>query len=428
MRYFIISAMLSASYGLAGELPFVYEKTNSFVQGAGDVIFQDDGFVLRRNPLTRSMEFQNLYVIDLKDQPIALDLAKFGSVVDIKDGSYAVVRMSDVAASKLSATLHHVHTKEEQGLGCGKVFRLFGDAIQAPLLNGSIGPVHPVAQKNAKVEAAVADINDGLIRKLVESLSSRKTRYHKDDNAKNVATSILEEYKAIATNRQDVQFEEVTHTTTPQKSFVVRIVGATKPNEIVVLGSHIDSIAMFGLGTAPGADDNASGTGTNLEIFRSIVQNNLRFDRTIEIHGYAGEEGGLLGSQEIAKKYRKEEKNVVAMVQFDMNIYSEDSVDKIWLVSNKTNEDLNNNLASLTDLYVGAPWEKAVLTAGSSDHASWDRQGYPAAFPFENPRAYNKNIHTRRDTIENSGVFSLATAFAKLGVAYVGHYAGVLNQ
>jgi Zn-dependent M28 family amino/carboxypeptidase len=41
---------------------------------------------------------------------------------------------------------------------------------------------------------------------------------------------------------------------------------------IVVLGGHIDSIASGGAtGRAPGADDDASGSSTVLEVFRSAM-------------------------------------------------------------------------------------------------------------------------------------------------------------
>jgi bacterial leucyl aminopeptidase len=422
----MLTAVLAAPTAFGGELPFVYEKANGFAKGtAADVIYEDEGFVLRRNPLARSLDFQDLYVVDLKDHPVALNLAKFGTVLESADGSHAVLRMTADSAAELSSALHTVSTHEEQGLGCGKIFRLFGDTVRAPL-EGASGPVHGVSKKIPAIETAIADVNDAVIKETVESLSARPNRKHRDPSAKDVASTLIARYKVIGAARQDLQTEEVTHSSTPQNSLIVRLVGKTKPNEIIVLGSHIDSISW--IGNAPGADDNASGTGTNLEIFRVIVENNLHFDRTIEFHGYAGEEGGLLGSQEIAKSYRDASKNVVAMVQHDMNIFTKDGVDKIWLVSNDTNAALNDDLAALNDSYVGAPWEKAVLTAGSSDHAAWDRQGYVAAFPFENPRAYNRNIHTRKDTIENSGVFSMAVAFAKLGVAYVGHYAGLVQN
>jgi len=50
---------------------------------------------------------------------------------------------------------------------------------------------------------------------------------------------------------------------------------------IVVLGGHIDSIASGGAsGRAPGADDDASGSSTVLEVFRSATMADGRLPHT----------------------------------------------------------------------------------------------------------------------------------------------------
>ena len=66
------------------------------------------------------------------------------------------------------------------------------------------------------------------------------------------------------------------------------------------------------------------------------------------------------------------------------------------------------------------PWGTDRCGYACSDHASWYRQGYPAAFPFEAAkRQMNNKIHTSNDTIEQSGgTADHAVHFAKLGVAF----------
>ena len=41
---------------------------------------------------------------------------------------------------------------------------------------------------------------------------------------------------------------------------------------------------------APGADDDASGSATILEVFRTMMKNRFEPDRTVEFHAYAAEE------------------------------------------------------------------------------------------------------------------------------------------
>ena len=155
---------------------------------------------------------------------------------------------------------------------------------------------------------------------------------------------------------------------------VVRIEGSKYPDELVLLGSHLDSIAgWWGNSEAPGADDNASGTATNMTVLQAIVDNDLHFERTIEIHAYAAEEVGLVGSLDVAKKYKAKGAQVVSMVQNDMNLYPAMGEDGIWLVTNDTDNDLNTDLIKFIEQYVGVKWEKGRLRGGSSDHAAWHR-------------------------------------------------------
>lgn len=63
------------------------------------------------------------------------------------------------------------------------------------------------------------------------------------------------------------------------------------------------------------ADDDGSGTVTILEAFRVLVEGNFTPQRPVEFHWYSAEEGGLLGSQDIALEYEKEGRDVIAMLQ-----------------------------------------------------------------------------------------------------------------
>ena len=55
-----------------------------------------------------------------------------------------------------------------------------------------------------------------------------------------------------------------------------------------------------------------------------------------------------------------------------------------------------------------------------SDHASWNRAGYPASLPFEAKfDDYNSAIHTEHDTIDQSdGEVRHAMNFLRLSIAY----------
>lgn len=95
-------------------------------------------------------------------------------------------------------------------------------------------------------------------------------------------------------------------------------------NETVVIGAHFDSRGSFGYPTAPGADDDGSGTSLLLALARHIWEHRLTFSRKVVLAAFAGEEQGLLGSKYYAQKLRKEKEDVVLMIQVDMIGYRQE--------------------------------------------------------------------------------------------------------
>jgi Zn-dependent M28 family amino/carboxypeptidase len=53
-------------------------------------------------------------------------------------------------------------------------------------------------------------------------------------------------------------------------------------------------------------------------IMRILKANNYQGTYAIEAHAYAGEEGGLLGSQNLAKQYKAQNKTIRGMLNFEM--------------------------------------------------------------------------------------------------------------
>src|SRR6266851_9274826 len=72
---------------------------------------------------------------------------------------------------------------------------------------------------------------------------------------------------------------------------VAEIRGSEKPDEVVILGAHLDS---WDLGT--GSTDNGTGSMAVLEAARTLAKLNLKPKRTIRFVLFTGEEEGLVGS------------------------------------------------------------------------------------------------------------------------------------
>lgn len=383
------------------------------------VLFEHAGIKVLRRIGAKSADFSDLYWVNIDGSSMTKGmLAKYGVVEHLQEGVFAVMTLDPSKVEDLSGELHHV------GMACGAVVRLYGDVIKSTRNNPN--PIVDESIKLVQVEESITLVDQKNIKSTVDQLAEIETRHFNTPTGIGVADMIARLYTAHAGNRDDIEITTFEHSSLPQPSLIVRIIGTEFPDELVLLGSHIDSINSQegSQRRAPGADDNASGTATNLEIFRVLMDRNFRPKRTVEIHGYAAEEIGLRGSQDIATKYAANGKNVIAMVQYDMNLYSDTGKDKIWFVSNNTSSALNKSLINLLTSYLKVEYGTAVLSGGNSDHYSWSRRGYNAAFPFENPRAYNRHIHTRHDTVENAPQFSQAAEFAKLGIAYIMHFAG----
>jgi bacterial leucyl aminopeptidase len=81
-------------------------------------------------------------------------------------------------------------------------------------------------------------------------------------------------------------------------------------------------------------------------LFRDPAIKDKRPLHTIEFHFYAGEEVGLLGSEDIFRQYRFQHRNVVAMLQQDMTGYTALAAQfegrHMGIITDYTNKDLSD--------------------------------------------------------------------------------------
>lgn len=91
--------------------------------------------------------------------------------------------------------------------------------------------------------------------------------------------------------------------------------------EIVLIGAHYDHIGLLPLQDgdriANGANDNASGTATVLELARFLA-GSPRTNRSVLIAFFSAEERGLLGSRHLANRLQQQGVNLYAVLNFEM--------------------------------------------------------------------------------------------------------------
>ena len=142
--------------------------------------------------------------------------------------------------------------------------------------------------QSSTVTPMVAQVAEASIRDMILKLSDFKTRYYKSDTGIKSSEFIRDTWAALAKNRSDVKVELYKHEKWPQASIIMTIPGSERPDEVVIVGGHADSIAgMFGgSGRAPGADDDATGVASFIEGFRILLVNGFKPKRRIDFIGY----------------------------------------------------------------------------------------------------------------------------------------------
>jgi acetylornithine deacetylase/succinyl-diaminopimelate desuccinylase-like protein len=92
-------------------------------------------------------------------------------------------------------------------------------------------------------------------------------------------------------------------------------------NEFIILGAHYDHLGIInevnGDSIANGANDNASGTSAVLALTKYFA-NEKTNKRSVMFILFSGEEGGLLGSEHLAKKLKSMNIDLYTMVNFEM--------------------------------------------------------------------------------------------------------------
>lgn len=241
-------------------------------------------------------------------------------------------------------------------------------------------------------------------------------RFYNSENGVIGAEFLFEWASSFAGSRlgNDVGVRYFNHPNWMQPSVIARIEGTTNEEAMVILGGHQDSTS-----NSPGADDDGSGSITNLAIFKIFMESGFEPERPIEIHWYAAEEAGLLGSREVAQEYKRNGAEVVAMLQVDMDAHRE--AFGITLATGP--DEISNYHAAVIEAYSteccgnGGPIPTRFGSAGGgSDHSSWISQGYEGVFGIEDPKS--PFLHTSNDDMSNISIEYMA-AYTPAALAFV---------
>ena len=186
---------------------------------------------------------------------------------------------------------------------------------------------------------------------------------------------------------------------------VAEIKGSEKPDEIVMLGGHLDS---WDLGT--GATDNGTGVAAVLEAARALVASKVKPKRTIRFVLFSGEEQFLLGSTAYVAAHQSELPKISAVLVHDCGTGK--------VVSINLQEDYAARQAmdkiqeEMPDLGLLEPSLRSVY---ATDNFTFAEAGVPAFMTMQEQLDYNLTHHSQADTfdhVQEEGVLQGAEVLA----------------
>ena len=195
----------------------------------------------------------------------------------------------------------------------------------------------------------------------------------------------------------------------PSRNVVAEIIGSEKPEEVVVLGGHIDSWDV-----GQGAMDDGGGCVAAWEALRLIKRLGLRPKRTIRVVLWTNEENGSRGSDGYRDAHRAAiDKHVLAM-ESDNGVFD---VKGFGITAGEGGLAMASDIGSLF-LSFGA----TAVTAGGggADTGPLNALGVPTLSPTVDGTKYFWYHHSSADTMDKLDPREMAENVALLSVlAYV---------
>ncbi len=279
------------------------------------------------------------------------------------------------------------------------------------------------------------------------------------DSAAKYIKNVLDTYSGLTSVELDTFYISSAvspYDTKPQINVVATIEGQTNPEKIFVIGAHLDATAdrdknwtenNWDTIEAPGADDNATGIASILEIARIMSDKSIGFenDFTIKLVAFGAEERGSSsysysgnhhGSMHFANRLFSEGKEMIGMVSMDMigfnlnydyaSIVKQEYLKAQSITLGEKFYEANQNFS--IGLITNAP---PFATGTYSDHQSFSDINIPAILIIENAPWRSNNYyqanpyyHTSDDSFETVNI-NLVKKITQLNLAAMASYNGV---
>lgn len=193
------------------------------------------------------------------------------------------------------------------------------------------------------------------------------------------------------------------------RNVVAELRGSEKPDEIVVLGGHIDSWDV-----GQGAMDDAGGVVAAWEAVRIIKALGLRPRRTIRVVGWTNEENGLAGANAYRDAHRDEIDRHVLAIESDNGVFRPRGVG--FTGSDSARAIVRQIATLLQRIDAGG----VAASGGGADIGPIMQLGVPSMSPDVDGSKYFWYHHTDADTMDKLDPREVALCVATMAVmAYV---------
>jgi hypothetical protein len=199
----------------------------------------------------------------------------------------------------------------------------------------------------------------------------------------------------FALQKMSARLRMETKTTSTSAMNVIGMIEGSDPklkNEFVAIGAHFDHLGVNDSGVVfNGADDDASGTTTVLEVARAFSRTRDN-KRSILIVFHGAEEKGLLGSEFLTSEDTPKPFKLSQIVsQINIDMVGRESADSIFVIGSgrlsselkSLNESINKKLKLFTFDYTFDADDDPNRYYYRSDHYNYARYGIPVVFFFD---------------------------------------------
>ena len=192
----------------------------------------------------------------------------------------------------------------------------------------------------------------------------------------------------------------------PSRNIVAELVGSEKPDEIVVLGGHIDSWDV-----GQGAMDDGGGVVAAWEAVKLIKRLGLKPKRTIRVVAWTNEENGSRGANGYRDAHRAEvDKHVMAM-ESDNGVFKPYG---IGVTAGEGGRAMAGQIASLLKSF-GA--DSTADGGTDADTGPLSALGVPTMSPLVDGTKYFWYHHSMADTMDKLSPREIAECVALMAVA-----------